>query len=335
MKQLLSTIITLAVLGTLVPQVHAASKQKNLFYYYPNTSGYQSLEKNYRNIDIFAPQLYSVGDDFTLSGPTETKALEFAKKKRVKVMPLVYNEGFNKYHMSMLLADEKAQDQIIKDLVTEAKKRKYIGWQFDFENIHHLDRDRYVSFVKKASKVFKKEKLQFSVAVIPRATQYDSTSANQDWSSGYDIEQIAKYVDFVSVMAYDNPLSKGPVASIGYVDSVLAPILKDIPAKKVSLGIPFYCWQWSASTGTKIANIPYDRADETKEKYKDNNYVRSYVKEYETEFISFMKNGDYNTIWCDNEQSVRAKTELATKLKLHGTSAWALGQEDSQSWKHF
>lgn len=335
MKHIITTFIVIAMLGSIAPEAHAKSKQVNLFYYYPNTSGYESLEDNYRSIDIFAPQIYSVGGDLTLSGPSETKAISFAKKKKMKVMPLVINQGTSKYIMSILLADKDAQEQLIKDLIKEAKKQKYIGWQFDFENIHHTERDLYAAFVKDAGKAFKKAKLQFSVAIVPRESDYDPTHTNQDWSSAYNVKEIAKYVDFISVMAYDNPLSKGPVASIGYVNSVLTQTLKDAPAKKISLGIPFYCWQWSATTGKKIANISYDRADGTKETYKDNSYVRSYIEEYETEFISFMKNDDYHSIWCDNEKSIEAKNKLAMKLKLHGTSAWALGQEDPEVWNHF
>jgi hypothetical protein len=32
---------------------------------------------------------------------------------------------------------KQAQNEIIISLILEAKKEKYIGWQFDFENINY------------------------------------------------------------------------------------------------------------------------------------------------------------------------------------------------------
>lgn len=343
MKKIITTsIITAHLLLSFVffgyPQESDASSSKfdNLFYYFPSTAAYQSLKENYKSIDILAPQLYTLNSQNELSGPSSTDSLTFAKKKKVDVMPLVYNENFAKGLMTIFLADDEAQDDFIDDLIKEAKKRKFIGWQFDFENINHLDRDAYVAFVKRASIAFDKKNLDFSVAVIPRRSDYDPKSYTQDWSSGYNIGEIAKYADFVSIMSYDDPYSIGPVASISYTQAVLNHTLKTTPASKISLGIPFYCWQWDLQQNKKIANIPYAMADSTKITYKNNQYKRSYSKSDQAEHITFVKdNGEMHSIWCDNAQSVAAKIKLAKSKKLIGTSSWSLGQEDPEVWDEF
>lgn len=336
MKKYITIITTLALLAMAVPySTEAETDLTHLFYYYSTPEGYESLQENYRNIDVLAPQIYTVGYHRGVLGPTDTEVLEFAEEKNMDVMPLITNSNFNRYLMHQILSDEEVQEDIINFLIEEAEDRDFIGWQFDFENINHLERDAYVDFVKKAGRALEKENLLFSVAVIPRETAYDPSSLNQNWSSAYDLEGIAKHVDFISLMSYDNPLSRGPVASIGYVESVLNQTLKDVPSEKVSLGIPFYCWQWNVATGENIASISYGRADETREVYKNNSYYRTYLENYETEFMGFIKNGDYNTIWCDNGRSIEAKITLAQEMNLFGTSAWALGQEDPRVWEHY
>jgi spore germination protein YaaH len=325
---------------TLLSPIFAQAKtsSENIFYYYPSERAYQSLEENYRDIDIFAPQIYTVGYDLKLGDAESEDALKFAKKKRMDVMPLVVQSDFSKQLMTYILDNKDAQDELIDDLIDEAKDRNFIGWQFDFENLNHLDRDKYVDFVKKTSKEFNKKKLLFSVAVIPRTTDYNPDSTNQDWSSGYNIKEIAKYTDFISIMSYDDPLSKGPVSSMEYLEKALAHTQKFVDDDKISLGIPLYCWQYEIGNPKKIANVTYPISAATQEKYKEYGALSTYVDDYESEVFLFIKPKEntyaLNIIWCDNEQSIKAKKELAKDENLHGLSFWALGQEDERMWKH-
>ncbi len=336
----ISTIITitLATIYLIFPleSLAASSKLKSIFYYFPSTNAYQSLKEHYKDIDVLAPQLYILDLQYHLNGPSSSDSLTFARKKKMKVMPLVYNDGWSKPLMTAFLADKKAQDDFINELIKEAKKQKFIGWQFDFENIDHLDREAYVSFVARTEKAFSKKNLDFSVAVIPRRANYDPSSYNQDWSSAYNIESIAKHADFVSIMSYDDPQSTGPVASMSYVEAVLNHTLKTTPASKISLGIPLYCWQWDLKQNKKIANIPYYLADSTKDTYQKNPYSREYSRYDQAEHITFTKDdGSVHSIWCDNADSIKAKVSLAKKKGLIGTSSWSLGQEDPEVWDEF
>lgn len=312
------------------------ANSENIFYYYPGDRGYDSVKKNHRDIDILAPQIYTVGYDFKLGKVEDKKILKLAKKKRIDVMPLVVQANFNMNLMSHILHREDVQDQIIEDLIDEAKDRKYIGWQFDFENIFHTERDLYVEFVKKAKKEFQKEDLLFSVAVIPRTTAYDKLSEDQDWSSGYNIKDIAENSDFISIMSYDDPLSIGPVSSITYLKNVVAETLNDVAPEKISMGIPLYCWQYEAGKNKKVSSVTYEISKGTQKKYKDNGVGSFYTDFHEAEFFAFVKKDTgVNYIWCDNERSVEVKLDYAKNLGLRGASFWAIGQEDERMWKNF
>jgi len=331
MKKLLIIVFVCVFFGV---QSADAAKTENIFYYYPNTNGYKSVQRNYRDIDILAPQIYTVGYDLILGEAESEDILELADDKRIDVMPLVVQSNFNKILMTRLLDDEDAQDDLIDDLIDEAKDRDFIGWQFDFENINYLDRDRYTDFVEKTYKKFKKKKLDFSVAVIPRTTPFDQYALTQDWSSGYNISDIAKVSDFISLMSYDDPKSIGPVSSLLYLDAVLEETLKDTAADKISLGIPFYCWQYEIGNSRKIASVTYEVSKNTQKKYKDNGVFSMYLDSLGAEIFAFVKdNGSVNYIWCDNRESIKTKQEIVDDEGLRGMSFWALGQEDKNIWK--
>jgi len=216
-------------------------------------------------------------------------------------------------------------------MIKEAKKNKFIGWQFDFENINHLDRDIYTAFVKKTYQKMQENDLQFSVAVVVRSKDYDKNSKDQDWSSAYDYVNLAKYSDFLSLMTYDDPNSFGPVASLPYTLKVLSYMRNLVPANKTSLGIPLYCWQWETQPRKKIKSLTYELAEKNYD--KGNNGVRGFDAFFGAEYFRYtFENKDYE-IWCDNKQSWDIKLGLVKLLGLRGTSAWAIGQEDKNIWK--
>jgi spore germination protein YaaH len=322
-------VLVLLVCLYISPQ--QAFSAEGLFYFYDNVYGFTNFKKNASTIDILAPQVYTVGYDLKVKKPSNTKILKEAKRKKTPTMPLLVNANFDKVLMSDILLNQKAQDEIIEYMITEAKKYDFIGWQFDFENINHLDRDMYTDFVAKTSKKLREHNLQFSVAVIPRSKPYDSTSTNQDWSSGYDFEKISKYVDFISLMSYDDPYSIGPVASVPFTKKTLEYMQTQIPAEKISVGIPLYCWKWDNQTNTRVKSLTHKLT--LKEYQKGKNKSKGYDKDLGAEWFTYTLKGTQYTTWCENEESIAAKFDIIEKNKFRGFSAWALGQEPTWLWK--
>ena len=330
-------LLTLFVFTFFIPITPQAEASDNLFYYFANTYGFESLKDNYRDIDIFAPQVYEMDFAYDILEPGEEdqKVLDYARKKRMDVMPLVYNTGFSMQLMTYFLADEDAQEKVLDQLVDIADDEDYIGWQFDFENISHTDREAYTEFVEKAAKVFKKERLEFSVAVVPRSRDYDPDDRYQDWSAPYEYAKIAEVVDFMTLMTYDDEAAKGPVASLPFIDRILDYMIEeeDIDPEKISLGVPAYCWQWELGAEKKDRSHIYNRVVE-KYEASDPFHIRIYLEELGSEaffYIDEVEQKPYLT-WCDNYQGFRIKDKIVKDRDLHGMSVWALGQEDERIW---
>jgi spore germination protein YaaH len=308
--------------------------RENIFYYFNNVNGLNSYTKNAKQIDILAPQIYTVDFGFKIIEPNtkERKLLKEAKKKKTEIMPLLVQKSFDKVLMSDILISPQGQDKIINFLIKEAKKQGYVGWQYDFENINHLDRDLYTQFVAKTYQKLKAENLKFSVAVVVRSNDYNPESKNQDWSSAYDYKKLAENSDFLSLMTYDDPYSIGPVASLPYVNRILDYMLQQAPPEKLSLGIPAYCWQWqngkrTNSTTYELASKAYRNADKKTRENKFYDYFGS-------ENFRFVRDGVVHDIWCDSQKSFEMKNKIIEERGLRGFSVWALGQEDKNIWKY-
>lgn len=323
MKRIIANVI--AVVMCVAPAVASA---ENLFYYYGNHYGLSDFKKNAADIDVVAPQIYEVNYNFEVVTNVKSKVLKEMKRKRVPIMPLLVQEKFDKALMTQILKTPEIQDLIIAFMIEEADKHNFIGWQFDFENINHFDRDLYVAFVKKTYEALKAEGLQFSVAVVVRANEYNPRSVYQDWSSAYNYKQLGKYVDFMSLMTYDDPRSVGPVASLPYVNSILDYMVTQVPAEKLSLGVPMYCWQWQ--DGTKIGATTYKLAKKAYQKGR--NRETGFDETLGAEYFSYTHKGADMKIWCDNADSIELKQDIVAARGMRGLSAWALGQGDSNIW---
>lgn len=306
-------------------------KPEKLFYVSQKNvvSALDSLEKNWEKVDIVAPQMYAVGTDLKLYGALGPRFKKIIKDHNLKVMPLVVNVAFKRSAIHNLLLSAKAQDQIIKDLIRLAKKNKYIGWQYDFENIDYKDKDLYSAFVKKTYKEFKKNKLQLSVAAVARYVDYEDTVAFKSWSGAYDFKKIAENSDFVSLMVYDDPKSVGPVASLDFVSKCLKYVEDKIPPQKLSLGVPLYYWIWNADLNKKIGAGLYRTVMAIMKNYK---YDLSFDATLGVSYLTYAYNNKNYKVWFEDQKSLQAKMRVAKAGNFRGFSAWQLGGEDPEIW---
>ena len=292
--------------------------------------GIESLIKNIDKIDILAPQFYAVSSELKLVGELDEGLQKAIKETKVKVMPLVVNAGFKQSVMHNFLLSLKEQDEVIESLVKEAKEQNYIGWQFDFENISYLDRDLYSSFVEKTAKYLHENGLTLSVAAVTRSVDYENTSAFKNWSGVFDYARIAKAVDFISMMTYDDPESFGPVASLPFINKVLDYVKDKIPPEKLSFGIPLYHWGWSVNPFKKVvASGTYERLSNIKTNYS---YTSSYDKYLGASWLSYSYKEKQYMIWFQDKQSFENKLDVIKQNSFRGFSAWVLGIEDPGIW---
>jgi len=294
------------------------------------SDGIVSLKKNIDKIDIIGPQFYGISEGLKLVGGLTSELEEAIKETGVKVMPLVVNAGFKQDVMHNLLLSNGAQKEAIDLMVNIAKEKKYIGWQFDFENISYLDRDLYSAFIEKTAKALHENDLMLSVAAVVRSVDSEDTDFYRNWSGAFDYERISNAVDFISLMTYDDPDSTGPIASLSFINNVLEYVKDKIPPKKLSLGIPLYNWGWRVDP---IKKITYDGT------YKGLSYIKlnfkhtlGFDKNIGESWLTYYYYNKKYQIWFQDKNSFENKLEIASQNNFRGFSAWVLGIEDTEIW---
>lgn len=311
--------------------------RENIFYMsqLKEKEGIESLKINADKIDVIAPQFFSVTSKMKIIGKLDArleKAIQQAKSKNknMKVIPLITNEGFKQNVIHKLLTSQADQTAVIQGLVYIAKKNKYVGWQFDFENISYLDKDLYSAFVEKTAKALHKNNLTLSVAVVSRSVDYEDSDAFKNWSGVFDYARIAKAVDFVSLMTYDDFNSVGPVASIPFINSVLAYVKDKIPPEKLSFGIPLYYWGWDTEASKKITSSgSYSRLANIMSKFQ---YTAGFDAALGASWLAYFWDNKEYKIWHQDKQSFDNKLDIIKQNNFRGFSAWVLGVEDPGIW---
>lgn len=318
---------TSAALSANNEQIGPTPKYLKIFYYMEGQNGRASLMSHLDAIDVLAPQVYYFNNQGVLKGGIKPDIIKLAADSRIKLMPLVTNYNFGQTSLRTLLDDPNKQNAAIDMLVTEGVKQKFWGWQFDFEGMKSYDREKYSAFFVKAAQALQRNNLVASVAVIAQTSNDPADYPKNLWErvvGAYDYKVLGAAADFVSIMSYDDPGSKGPVARYNWLKEVIDYSLKYIPNEKLSLGIPFYYWRWNNKTGKLVAIGGHKTLTENINKYSAK---VSYSFEYQAAFASYVYKKVPYTMWFENSQSIAKKIELVTENNLHGFSAWALGLE--------
>ena len=215
-------MFTLSGIFTVFTAEAAATKYNQLFYFREGPAARKSFFAHPGSIDIFAPQNYMVDKNGHLIGTVKPDLLAFAKKNKIKVMPLITNGAFNATTSRDFLDSTARQEILINNMIMEAKDFGYWGWQIDFEQVNSSYRDKFSEFIERMYAMFQKNNLKLSVAVIAQVSEIPLDYPNDLWRKligVYDYSRLASSSDFISLMSYDDPYSQGPVTGNAWLAS--------------------------------------------------------------------------------------------------------------------
>ena len=166
---------------------------------------------------------------------------------------------------------------------------------------------------------------------------------SDNYSLCYDRPALAKAVDYMMLMAYDQygtwcigTEKHGPTASLEWVESNLETMLgyEGVSKEKLVLCIPFYYRSWlvNKDTGkTKTTATYYIKgAKDILEKYKNIAVWDEVDGQY---YVETPEGTSIRKIWVESTESLKKKLEAAKKYDLAGIAAWRLGYESSEEWK--
>ena len=336
---LLSPLLLLAVSACLHAQPVA------LFYLTSNPDSIRSFLAHSSQIDLLVPTWYQVDENGLVTGTPDPTVLKRAQEDKVPVMPII--ALFNKKGFHALALNSGAQALMNEAMIRESKLHGYTGFQFDFENIDWIDRDRLTGLVRVSAEALHKAGLQLTIATVPNAPGYPGSGGfakwiYTDWRGAYDIAEIAKYVDLVCLMTYDQHTRwtvPGPVAGWGWTVENLDYALKFVPKEKLSLGIPLYGYHWYAGNpvhadGKESSNISADYIDADESLPLAKQYgatVQWDPVEHESWFY-FYRDQMREWVFLPDAHAFRDRYAVVKQYDLQGFCSWVLGAEDPQIW---
>jgi spore germination protein len=315
----------------------------NIFYILRN-SGFPSLKNHYKSVNVLISQAYRIDESGVVAGVVNPEIVAFAKQHSIKLMVLITNVSFDQDKAHHFLENTDAQKKAIESILDLCNKNHYYGVQFDFENISVKDREFLTRFYQNAANALHKKKFAVSFAVVPVTKDGPQESAflkqkYDNWGGAYDLKNLGKIGDFISVMAYDQHTQgniPGPTASIRWVDAAIHHALRFVPRQKLSLGIPIYSGYWfthaskrSGKITTRLTDISYKEVEALAKKYHTKLRWDNSAK---INFAMYQRSWLYEYIFAEDARSFKAKLALAKKYKLHSISVFNLGNEDPRIW---
>jgi spore germination protein YaaH len=341
--------------------------------YWRKTEGASTTLQNLSTLTQISPFAFELQADGTIKNALKieeepwTSLIAAAKKKKVKVYPSILSypsTQTEKYAFYLVLAQRKKRFQLEKDIVSLVKKYKVDGIDIDFENKTAETRPYFSAFLRELSTALHKEKKQLICTVearTPPESRYATTSqevlSKVEYSNDYKV--IGAVCDQVRIMAYDqanddqrlvnqnNGNTYKPVADIDWVEKIATLALRDIPAKKIILGVPTYGYKYEIITQPDSASPKYSRIGSMNFNYADDlakslhltpirnsagelSFVYSTSTDLEGKPLGAYKQ---YLVWYSDAKAIADKVKIAKLYKLGGVVVFKIdGGNDPQIW---
>jgi len=285
-------------------------------------------------LQVVSPTWFELRDEKgTLTNKADPAYVKWAHARGYQVWGLVSN-GFNPDWTTAVLRDYRLRSNMIAQILHYARLYDLDGINLDFENVYVEDKERLVQFVRELTPYLHEQGLTVSMDVTIKST-------SDRWSRFYDRAALAKVVDYIAVMTYDEHWASSPVAgsvaSLPWTEAGLKGVLEEVPSEKLLLGIPFYTRLWKetpqADGSVKVTSkalsmqAAWDWVNERKLKPELDQKSGQL-------FVSYRDPAEGATykIWLEEEGSITRRIALVHKYNLAGIASWRRGFEQPVIW---
>lgn len=287
------------------------------------------------SLQVVSPTWFHLKDgEGNIKNLADPSYMNWARERGYHVWGL-FSNSFDPDITAQVLTSSSRRREVIRRLLFLAHLYDLDGINIDFENFSARYRDHFTQFIRELAPLCREKGLVLSVDVtFPSRSEY--------WSLGYDRGALAEAVDYIIVMAYDEHWAGSPVAgsvaSLPWVERNLKQVLKEVPAHKLILGIPFYSRVW------EIEYLEGGHEKVTSKAYSMHN-INSIIArkgvapspdpDTRQNKAVFSEQGRTFKIWLEDAYSIRQRLELVKEHKLAGAAAWRRGLETPEIWMLF
>ncbi len=326
--------------------LYAARKKKtrsskfNLVWQSPSTSGVTALPPDRTGgIDVVAPVWFSqeVEGGGNIINYGDKGYVELAHERGFDVWATINNSmtttGSTNY-TTKVLADTELRNKTIAQYLFYACIYDIDGINIDYEDLSSQDsaniKANLVNFTAEMKKYTDRLGLVLSIDVmVPKS-----------WNEKlYDYDNLAKFVDYMCVMSYDEHYAgstyAGSVSSQSFYTEAIETLLGRVPEDKLVMGIPFYTRIWTVDgNGRKLSSYAAGMP-----------HTRGVVEENGLEPVWMIEDGQYYTefrdgnqekrIWLEDARSIANRLSYVYYYKIAGTCCWRYGQQEDGIFEVF
>lgn len=294
----------------------------------PTASTIQMIQDN-PGINVISPQWLEVSNQSgTLANSIEPAVVTYAHSHGIKVWALFSNQ-FNAALTHQVLGNQKAQANLVQQVVRAAQSAHLDGINVDFENVRTSDEAAFTAFVKTLHEKLQPLHITLSVDITPDIVFLQDNAA-------FFHAGLASVSDYVIVMAYDEhwggDQTPGPVADLPWVTNAVFDLLDTgVPADKLILGLPFYTRFWYVHSDGSVTSVAV--ADSSVSSILSSHHASStWNNQLGVAYAKYPKPNGYEEVWYETKETLARKLALVNNQQLAGIAVWSLGLSDKQTW---
>jgi peptidoglycan-N-acetylglucosamine deacetylase len=304
---------------------HYSLPVRAAFYDAKDEQSYFSLKNNISKLNMLLPEwmyIDSVAD--TVYVNSDVRGQEIIRGSGVPVVAMLSNfvgDDFNGTVLHRMLNDPKKRAKVISQVIRILQDNKFAGVNIDFEELREPNDEVLVTFMKELYEGLHPLSLLVTQDVSP-------------FNSDYDYKNLARYNDYIFLMAYDQHHADGlpgPISHQDWIEKAVDEARKQIPDKKMILALAGYGYDWQKNT--KGSDVTYFEAlsiakeSESKVVFDTDSYnlYYNYTDDDDKE----------HTVWFTDAASNFNTMRYATDLGSAGVALWRLGSEDSRLWTFY
>ncbi len=293
-------------------------------------SSMSSLKQNLDGLDMVIPEwLHLADNNGSLSEDDPARQAQISEYIRLRrpgfpIMPLLNNwngKAWEGDKLSRVLADPAARKRVIQQLLAYIERQHFAGISIDFENIPAKSQANFQRFLAELYAVLNPRGLLLSMNV----------PANDP---AFDYRNLARKVDYLILMAYDEHWSTGlpgPIAGLPWFADVLQRRQRDVPAKKMIVAIGNYAYDWEA--GHPAEERSFEEAVLTAKESEGN--ISLDPASLNPTFDYSDDNDHIHHVWMLDAVTAFNQLVIAGSVSPGGIAMWRLGSEDPALWKVF
>lgn len=299
---------------------------RSAFYVAWDPQSLLSLRSNIHNLNLVVPEWFFIDPDAdTVRTDMDPAGYQFMKQSGVPIMPILsnnFNREFRSEALKRIFRDPAKREKVIQSVLSQCLKNDFIGINIDLEDINENDDAYLIGFVKELAQAFHKNGLWVTQDIMP-------------FNTDYNVKELAKYNDYIFLMAYDEYSSDGdagPIASQRWIEAAVDHLAKKIPSEKIILGLGAFGYDWPAKEGVDPA-VTYQqalsRASASGSRIKFDN---------DTYNLSFSYKDDHSQtheVYFTDAATQFNTMRFGAEYGLAGFALWRLGSEDSRLWTFY